>query len=401
MIDPKLIRIQDYTYNLPNEKIAKYPHSVRDTSKLLVFKNQSITDSHFHEISKFIPQNSLIVSNNSKVIPARIFFQKKTGATIEIFCLEPLSPTDYTQSFQQTSSCEWKCIVGNLKKWKNETLEKNITIQNQTITLRAELTQKNIGEQHIRFYWNNSIPFSLIIEHAGKIPIPPYLERETEESDLTQYQTIYSKIKGSVAAPTAGLHFTQNVFTTLTKNACTFTELTLHVGAGTFKPVKADQIGMHEMHQEYFEISKQSLEMLKDATNIVSVGTTTTRSLESLYWLANSIQNNQNNDTNVSQWQPYNSASKLCRQQACEILLNHIETQNTDTLKCGTSIMLVPGYSFQFVDQLITNFHQPNSTLILLVAAFVGESWEKIYNHALQHNYRFLSYGDSSLLFKP
>ena len=405
MIDPKYIQIADYTYDLPQERIAKYPLENRDESKLLVFRNNSINDSLFKDIQYFIPQNSIIVSNNSRVIPARIFFKKETGAVIEIFCLEPIQPSDYPTNFAQTRTCVWKCIVGNLKKWKEGLLVRPFEYENHTFELKAEIIKNSLEELLVSFSWNSDeICFSQVIENVGALPIPPYLERETEKSDYTQYQTIYSKIKGSVAAPTAGLHFTEQVITKLTKSGSQFLELTLHVGAGTFKPVKAEKIGNHEMHGEHFSIKKETIKTLCNNQNIIAVGTTTARTLESLYWIGVSLIQNTTKCIDgvfyIDQWQPYEQKTFISKKESYEKILKYLDKQKQDILDCKTSIIIVPGYQFNVIDQLITNFHQPHSTLILLVAAFVGDSWKTIYNHALENNYRFLSYGDSSLLFK-
>ena len=405
MIDPKHIQIADYTYDLPQERIAKYPLSNRDESKLLVYRDGVIQESNFKNIQSFIPSQSIIVSNNSRVIPARIFFKKETGAIIEIFCLEPISPSDYQQNFAQTQLCVWKCIVGNLKKWKDGYLSRTLEYENQSFILQAEITKNTREEIWISFSWNsNDICFSQVIESVGALPIPPYLERETEISDYTQYQTIYSKIKGSVAAPTAGLHFTDNVISQLSKNGTQFLELTLHVGAGTFKPVKAENIGNHEMHGEHFSIKKETIEILCNDQNIIAVGTTSARTLESLYWIGVSLIRNSPKCIDgifyIDQWLPYEQETTISKNESYKTVLQYLENNKQDVVHCKTSIIIAPGYRFNVINQLITNFHQPHSTLILLVAAFVGEQWKTIYNHALENNYRFLSYGDSSLLFR-
>lgn len=405
MNDPKHIQIADYTYDLPQERIAKYPLSNRDESKLLVYRDGVIQESNFKNIQSFIPTQSIIVSNNSRVIPARIFFKKETGAIIEIFCLEPISPSDYQQNFAQTQSCVWKCIVGNLKKWKDGCLSRTLEYENQSIILQAEITKNTREEIWISFSWNsNDISFSQVIESVGALPIPPYLERDTEISDYTQYQTIYSKIKGSVAAPTAGLHFTDNVISQLKNDGSQFLELTLHVGAGTFKPVKAENIGNHEMHGEHFSVKKESLELLCNDNNIVAVGTTSARTLESLYWIGVSLIRNTQKCVDgifyIDQWLPYEQETTISKNESYKTVLQYLENNKQDVVHCKTSIIIAPGYQFNVINQLITNFHQPHSTLILLVAAFVGEKWKTIYNHALDNNYRFLSYGDSSLLFR-
>ena len=404
MFEPKHIQIANYTYDLPNESIANYPLANRDESKLLVFKNDHILDSSFKNIRDFIPVNSVIVSNNSRVIPARIFFKKETGAIIEIFCLEPIEPADYQSNFAQTQNCVWKCIVGNLKKWKDGFLIRELKFENKIFELKAEIVKNTREDLWISFSWNSSeICFSQVIESVGALPIPPYLERETEFSDYNQYQTIYSKIKGSVAAPTAGLHFTEKVIADLQKNGSQFLELTLHVGAGTFKPVKTETIGNHDMHGEHFSISKATIEILCKGENIIAVGTTTARTLESLYWIGVSIiENNQkciDGIFYIEQWQPYQKETTISKKESYQNIFKYLENNEQSILHCKTSIIIVPSYKFKVINQLITNFHQPHSTLILLVAAFVGDQWKTIYNHALGNNYRFLSYGDSSLLF--
>ena len=404
MINPKDIEIANYTYDLPNERIAKYPMARRDESKLLVYKNGRISDSSFKRIQEFIPENSIIVSNNSRVIPARLFFKKETGAVIEIFCLEPIEPADYQTNFAQTRSCVWKCIVGNRKKWKEGFLVRTLEYENNSFELKAHIIKDTREDIWISFEWNSpDLCFSQVIESVGALPIPPYLERDTETSDYTQYQTIYSKIKGSVAAPTAGLHFTETVIADLQKHGSQFLEVTLHVGAGTFKPVKAETIGNHEMHGEHFSIAKATIEKLCTNHSIIAVGTTTARTLESLYWIGVSMLENTEKCIDdvfyVEQWQPYQKETTISKDESYGAILQYLNKTNKTIIHCKTSIIIVPGYRFNIIDQLITNFHQPHSTLILLVAAFVGEQWKTIYNHALENEYRFLSYGDSSLLY--
>ena len=412
MIEPKHIQIANYTYDLPHNRIAKYPKANRDESKLLVYKKGSIFDSSFNNIQQFIPADTIIVSNNSRVIPARILFKKETGAVIEIFCLEPMQPSDYQSNFAQTQSCVWKCIVGNRRKWKEGCLvltfdyELPLKADQKTcsIEFKAEIIKNTREDLWIAFSWNSTeLCFSQIIECVGALPIPPYLERGTETSDYTQYQTIYSKIEGSVAAPTAGLHFTENIITNLQKKGTQFLELTLHVGAGTFKPVKTKTIGDHEMHGEHFSITRSTIEKLCSNSNIIAVGTTTARTLESLYWIGVSLIQNKHTCIDgmfyVEQWQPYNNETSISKNESYGAIVDYLEKHEQNVIHCKTSIIIVPGYRFKVIHQLLTNFHQPHSTLILLVAAFVGEQWKNIYNHALENEYRFLSYGDSSLLF--
>jgi len=405
MFNPKDIRISDYTYELPNERIARYPAEQRDLSKLLVFDGTRIMDDTFRNITSHIPAGSLVISNNSRVIPARLFFRKETGALIEVFCIEPVKPVDYQESFSSRGSCTWKCIVGNLKKWKDGVLCIDFVLNKKTISFLAEIEQRGINEQIIRFSWNDdALSFATVIESLGKLPIPPYLERDTEESDLLHYQTVYSKMKGSVAAPTAGLHFTNEVIESIRDKSCVFDELTLHVGAGTFKPVKSETLGGHDMHREHFSVTRNTIEqILSHLGNIVAVGTTSTRALESLYLIGAGLDNCHKNDIvslNVGQWQAYESRHEILSQKAFENVLNYMNLNGLSSIQCSTSIIIVPGYRFRVVSRLVTNFHQPQSTLMLLVAAFVGERWKDIYQHALENGYRFLSYGDSSCLMR-
>ncbi len=396
------ISIQEYTYQLPQEKIAKYPLQNREDSKLLIYKNNTIEENHFHNIYNYIPSDSLIVFNNTKVIQARIQFQKDTGANIEVFCLEPINPSDLNLVFQTKQSCSWKCIVGNSKKWKNGSLSKSISIDNRTITITIEREEVLYDAQIINFSWDNSeITFAEILENIGNIPIPPYLNRDTEDIDLSRYQTIYSNHKGSVAAPTAGLHFTTEVINNLSKNNIEITNVTLHVGAGTFKPVKSEKIADHEMHIEHFFVEEKTIDLLLIfEDNITSTGTTTVRTLESLYWLG--VKQLENiNEFHISQWDPYNLPSHHSTKNALLALKEYLQNKGTSVLQSSTGIMIAPGYNFKIVNRLITNFHQPNSTLLLLIAAFTSENnWKEIYNYALNNNFRFLSYGDSSLLFR-
>ncbi len=400
------ISMDEYAYDLPDEKIAKYPLSERDQSKLLVWKNGQIQDEQFRNLSEFLPTGSLLIFNNTKVIRARLHFQKETGARIEIFCLDPFEPADYQISFQSTKSCIWKCMIGNQKKWKGERLLKTIRIDGTEIELCAEQTDPEKNKSLIRFSWNNpDFEFSRIIEQAGSLPIPPYLNRETESSDLERYQTVYSKIKGSVAAPTAGLHFTEKVIGHLAKDGHELAELTLHVGAGTFQPVKSETISDHEMHSEHFYITRDFLNKLTHHSGKkIAVGTTSVRTLESLYWLG--VQAHENPEINignlkVSQWEAYQKQrSLISANDALLSLLKLLNRNQTDYLSASTQIIIAPGYQFRIIDGMITNFHQPKSTLLLLISAYLGEDWRKIYDHALANNYRFLSYGDSNLYLK-
>lgn len=399
--NPQKIHILDYNYNLPDDRIAKYPLVKRDNSKLLVYNNGKITDSVFKNIGNFLPKDCMMVFNNTKVIQARLHFRKATGAQIEIFCLEPHMPNDYQISFQQTEKCSWVCLVGNLKKWKEGSLVKKVEINGNIINLTASCIQSN-GDSHIvEFEWDNpDITFSELLESVGELPIPPYLNRATEEKDKQTYQTVYSKIDGSVAAPTAGLHFTPEVFEVLESQDVKLSEVTLHVGAGTFRPVKSEEIGDHIMHSEFISVSKEFLDdLLKFEGKVIAVGTTSVRTLESLYYIGFLLGNNAT-DLHVSQWIPYSESNNtLSVKEALMNIKNYLDRNSLKTLISDTQIIIVPGYKFKVVDGIVTNFHQPQSTLLLLVSAFVGEdNWKKIYRHALSSDYRFLSYGDSSLL---
>jgi len=372
----------------------------------LVWKNGQIEDAQFQRLPDHLPANSLLIFNNTKVIRARLHFRKETGAKIEIFCLDPIDPTDYQIAFQTTKSCVWKCMIGNQKKWKGERLQKTIRIDDAEVELYAEQTEPEHNKNLIRFSWNNpNIEFSRIIEQAGSLPIPPYLNRETEQSDLERYQTVYSKIKGSVAAPTAGLHFTEKVFEHLKVEGHELAELTLHVGAGTFQPVKSETISGHEMHSEHLYISRDFLnKLILHSGKRIAVGTTSVRTLESLYWLGlQAIENPQIDITNlkVTQWEAYQENNdNISANDALLALSGLFDRHQTDYLSASTQIIIAPGYQFRIIDGLITNFHQPQSTLLLLISAYLGEEWRRIYDHALENNYRFLSYGDSNLYLK-
>ena len=399
------IYIDEYDYLLPDERIAKYPLTKRDSSKLLLYKNGNIGESQFSKIADFLPEKCLLVYNNTRVIQARLIFHKNTGARIEVFCLEPLTPADYAQSLGATSECVWKCMVGNLKKWKEGKLSKIISVNDKSCTFTAELLNTEGNTHSVRFSWDNvDIHFADILENAGELPIPPYLHRKTEESDLTTYQTVYSKIKGSVAAPTAGLHFTPEVFESLKPKHIETEELTLHVGAGTFQPVKTRDIAEHHMHTEVISVKRSTIVQLQQKLgNIIAVGTTSVRTLESLYYIGIMLQNkktqgkNQNN-FHVPQWAPYEEQPEISSQDALQNILNYLADNNLTTLHAETQIMIKPGYRFRIVNGIITNFHQPKSTLLLLVSAFVNGDWKRIYDYALANDFRFLSYGDSSLL---
>ena len=394
------ISISEYDYLLPDEKIAKYPLDNRELSGLLVYNKGKITNNTFSDLHQFIPENSLLVFNNTRVIQARLQFKKQTGAEIEIFCLEPSEPADYYQSFQQNQTCTWKCLIGNSKKWKEGTISLLFNKNDLTIELKAERIADYGEWQQIKFSWNNSnISFGEILEIVGKTPIPPYLHRDSENIDKSRYQTIYSLQNGSVAAPTAGLHFTPAVFERLENKNIKPCGITLHVGACTFRPVKEENAALHVMHTEHFFVKKDVLEqLLKFENNITAVGTTSMRTLESIYHIGTKIVKKQDNPFFIGQWEVYNS-DEISVKQSIESLLNYCITQNCTEIAASTQIMIVPDYKFKMVQRLITNFHQPKSTLLLLIAAFTGkDKWKGIYNHALENNYRFLSYGDSSLL---
>lgn len=404
--NPQDIQINSYNYELPDDRIAKYPLDERDQSKLLIYNSKEIKDSHFYQLSDYIPANSLMVFNNTKVIQARLHFQKTTGASIEVFCLEPYLPKDYAQNFQQHQKCSWHCLIGNLKKWKEGKLSKTIIVDNQKIVLHAERIESLSNSHIIQFTWDNDhISFSELLEAIGELPIPPYLNRQTEEKDLSSYQTVYSKIKGSVAAPTAGLHFTEKVLNSLKGKGIKTEEVTLHVGAGTFRPVKSEKIGGHEMHSEFISVNKDTIiHVLENLgrNKVIAVGTTSVRTLESLYYIGELLEDSSCTNLNVSQWQPYNSGNnKLSAQKALTNIINYLDKNDLNSIMANTQIIIAPGYEFKIVDGIITNFHQPQSTLLLLVSAFVSDNqWLNIYKHALNHEYRFLSYGDSSLLLK-
>ncbi len=403
--DPQPIYIDKFDYPLPDERIAKYPLPKRDSSKLLVYKNGEIYESMFSNIVSFLPENALLVYNNTRVIHARLLFKKPTGAQIEVFCLEPLAPADYAQSLGATNECTWKCMVGNLKKWKEGLLSKSLIISGKDCNFNAEFLKTEGNAHNIKFTWDNEdIHFADILENAGELPIPPYLHRKTEESDLTNYQTVYSKIKGSVAAPTAGLHFTNDVFESLKHKNIEIEELTLHVGAGTFQPVKTRDITEHQMHTEIISVHRNTIEHLQQKLgNIVAVGTTSVRTLESLYYLGCSPLNPPKGNLpglHVDQWTPYREKNNLSTCEALQNIIDYLDANNLTTLHAETQIMIKPGYKFRLVNGMITNFHQPKSTLLLLVSAFVDGHWKQIYDYALENDFRFLSYGDSSLLLK-
>lgn len=397
----KTIAIADFNYNLPDSKIAKYPLEQRDSSKLLVYKNQTISETYFSQLHNNLPENSLLVMNNTRVIRARLLFRKATGAEIEIFCLEPHLPSDYYQSFQNKANCEWHCIAGNLKKWKEGSISLDILHNGQEINIIAEKVVQEQESLIVRFSWKPShLSFGELLELAGNMPIPPYLNRDSETIDKERYQTVYAQSEGSVAAPTAGLHFTSNVFENLKNKEIHFSELTLHVGAGTFKPVKSPNAMDHPMHTEHFSFSRKNIEdFLKFENNITAVGTTSLRALESIYWIGVKLQLDYINPFHIGQFEPYHLNKSLSLDTVLKKILHYMQLNRLEKVEATTSIMIFPGYTFHLAQRLLTNFHQPQSTLLLLVAAFVGEKqWRKIYDYALGHDFRFLSYGDSSLL---
>lgn len=401
MLETKKIGIAEYDYPLPDDRIARYPLPVRDTSKLLVYKHGSVSQDVFANLPEYIPAGSLMVFNNTRVIQARLRFAKETGARIEVFCLEPESPSDYQQIFLQTEECVWRCLVGNSSRWKSGVLSQTVCVGGVDVTLNAERVCSG-AVNSVRFTWNGGCSFAELLEAAGELPIPPYLDRATEESDKKNYQTVYSKIDGSVAAPTAGLHFTERVFAGLEAAGVAVDEVTLHVGAGTFKPVKSDSIGEHEMHEEYIEVRLAFLRRLIAASGrAVAVGTTSVRTLESLYFLGEAVHENPDiapEQLHVNQWQPYDREHTLSALEALSALAEYLERHGLDRLHSHTQIIIAPGYEYRIVKAIVTNFHQPKSTLLLLVSAFVGGDWRRIYDYALGHDFRFLSYGDSSLL---
>lgn len=404
--EPKHIRISEFNYPLPDERIAKFPLPVRDQSKLLLYRHGEVTEDIFTSLPDYLPANSLMIFNNTKVIQARLHFHKETGALIEVFCLEPVQPNDYALNFQQTEHAAWLCMIGNLKKWKEGALKREITVKGKPLTLTAERGACHGTSHWVDFRWNNpEITFADILEVFGELPIPPYLNRETQESDKETYQTVYSKIKGSVAAPTAGLHFTPRVLDALREKGVALEELTLHVGAGTFKPVKSEEIEGHEMHTEYISVNRSTLEKLvAHEGKAIAVGTTSVRTLESLYHIGVTLLHNPNateEDLHVKQWQPYETALETAATPAVDALqaiIAYLDRHHMETLHSSTQIIIAPGYEYRIVKAMVTNFHQPQSTLLLLVSAFLHGDWRKIYDYALAHDFRFLSYGDSSLL---
>lgn len=422
-MDTKHIKISDYNYDLPDERIAKFPIAQRDHSKLLIYKHGEVSDDVFHHLPTYLPQGALMIFNNTKVIQARLHFRKETGALIEVFLMEPAEPTDYELMFQTTGHCSWLCMIGNLKKWKEGSLKRDFEIKGNKLTLSAtmrrgdtlgseaqEMVAKGGGTNYwVDFDWDNDkVSFAEILEAVGELPIPPYLNRKTEESDKTTYQTVYSKIKGSVAAPTAGLHFTDAVLKDLDAHGIDREEVTLHVGAGTFKPVKSLEIEGHQMHTEYIVVHRRSLEkLIKHECRVIAVGTTSVRTIESLYYMGVHLLKHpeaNEEELHVKQWDPYelsedgNLVDGITPMQAIQAIIDYLDRNGLEALHSSTQIIIAPGYQYKIVKMLVTNFHQPQSTLLLLVSAFLKGDWKKVYDYALSHDFRFLSYGDSSLL---
>jgi S-adenosylmethionine:tRNA ribosyltransferase-isomerase len=392
------IDINHYNYHLPDELIARYPLEQRDASRLMVFKSNQYNEHLFKELPDLLPSGSLIVFNNTKVIKARLHFRKATGALIEIFCLEPLKPHDFSLMFHAKGECTWKCLVGNAKKWKDEKLEHQIAVNNQEIVFAAEKIAVHDGWVEVKFTWPEEVFFGDVLDALGEIPIPPYLKRESENIDNQRYQTVYSKYEGSVAAPTAGLHFTDDVLGKLLQHNIKQAFVTLHVGAGTFKPVSEDDVRKHAMHVEYFEVNKSLIEqVIQFQGNITAVGTTSVRTLESLYWLGVKALEHKSLE-NILQWEVYELPTTYSVSESLNALLQYMNKHKLEILQSASQIIIVPGYDFKIVNRLVTNFHQPKSTLLLLIAAFIGNGWKEMYNEAVAKNFRFLSYGDSSLL---
>lgn len=409
MIDPRGIQIKDFNYPLEDERIAKYPLAERDQSKLLVYDQGSISEHRFTDLPSLLPEGCLLVMNNTRVIQARLFFYKETGARVEVLVLEPAEPEEYQENFARRGHTSWYCMVGGLKKWKQGTLKAEVEIDGERIEVTAERGELHGTSHRVDFRWPDRWTWSEILEAMGELPIPPYLNRRTEESDKRTYQTVYSKIEGSVAAPTAGLHFTERVLQEIDKRGIERDEVTLHVGAGTFRPVKSEDIGHHDMHTEHIAVCRHTIErLIAHGGHAVAVGTTSVRTLESLYWMGRKLNKYSNSSLkdgedflHVSQWEPYEqeaSIPELSTVDALSALLSYMDAHELDVLHASTQIIIAPGYNYRIVERMITNFHQPQSTLLLLVSAFVGDDWRSIYDFALSHDFRFLSYGDSSLL---
>ncbi len=396
---PREIKIEDFDYPLPDDRIAKFPLPERDASKLLLYRQGVFSEARFSEIASFLPEGSLLVFNDTKVIQARLLFQKESGSTIEIFCLEPWQ-MPASQSFEQRESTEWTCFIGNNRRWKQGTLERVLSVDGEEVCLRAERLRMLGNAWIVRFHWDKGIPFSDIMEHAGVVPLPPYLHREAEKEDKERYQTIYAHYDGSVAAPTAGLHFTQRVFDSLKERHIDTEYVTLHVGAGTFKPVSSETIGEHEMHVEKIVLSRTQLQRLRQHTDrpLIAVGTTTSRTLESVYWFGVQLEEHPETEgMHIRQWFPYGEHPVLEAGKALDNVIRYLDLHSLPFLEGETQLMIAPGYTYRMIQGLITNFHQPKSTLLLLVSALIGDVWKEGYRYALEHGFRFLSYGDSCL----
>ncbi len=400
------IRISDYNYPLPDHRIAKHPLAAREQCKLLCYKvGGEISEGHFYDVPAVLPEKAMLVYNNTRVINARLRFRKSTGSTIEIFCLEPVAPCDYQLIFQTTQSCTWLCLVGNSKRWKQGPLTQEIEVDGKTVTLEANRGERRGNSFEIEFSWNGGVTFASILEAIGEIPIPPYLNRGTESTDSADYQTVYSHIDGSVAAPTAGLHFTDEVLAECDKRGITRRELTLHVGAGTFQPVKSENIGEHEMHHEFISVQRSLLVDLINAEGpVVAVGTTSVRTLESLYYVGQVLETNPDADEEmltVKQWMPYSTPCEISTKKALQNVVDYLDRHHAEAYMGSTQLMIAPGFQYRIISGMITNFHQPQSTLLLLVSAFVGvDHWRAIYDYALDHDFRFLSYGDACFFQK-
>lgn len=399
------IHISDYNYDLPDERIAKHPLAQREQCKLLHYNGTEVADRHFYDVPALLPAGATLIYNNTRVINARLRFAKTTGSVIEIFCLEPVVPVDYELIFQTTDSCTWLCLVGNSKRWKQGSLEQLVTVDGKEITLRALRGNRRGNSFEISFEWDGGATFASVLDAIGEIPIPPYLNRGTEESDSSDYQTVYSHINGSVAAPTAGLHFTDALLAECDERGIKRRELTLHVGAGTFQPVKSENIGEHEMHHEFIAVKRALIEELIAIDGpVVAVGTTSVRTLESLYYVGQILEYNPDadgDDLTVKQWMPYTTPCEISIKKALQNIVDYLDRTSSNVYMGSTQLMIAPGFEYRIVNGIITNFHQPQSTLLLLVAAFVGEDkWKELYDHALAGGYRFLSYGDGCLFLK-
>ena len=397
------INIKDYNYELPDSRIAKYPLEERDQSKLLEFRDSCITEHIFRDLPGLLPDNAIMVFNDTKVVPARLHFRRESGASIEVFCLEPHLPVEYNVNFASTGQCEWRCIVGNVKKWKGDVLRLDNPDADEAVSLmnlRAELVERQGETSIVRFLWDNGAAFSAVLEACGRIPIPPYLNRDTESIDSERYQTLYAKYRGSVAAPTAGLHFTDAVLEAIRSRGIDTETVCLHVGAGTFLPVKSDNVAEHRMHREPFSVSLDFLMKLRHGGHqVIAVGTTSVRTLESLYYVGVGIIE-EGEAKDVDQWAPYAREYDYSLEESLDAIIDYLKARGETSLRVGTRIIIVPGFRFRVVDVLVTNFHQPQSTLLLLISAFIGGEWKPVYEYALAHSFRFLSYGDSSLLFR-